>query len=151
MLPPPAAPHSPGLGRILPRCVGGEQTRLYSRRFDPREGMKSAAPASNPAFLGWGSGVTAGWGCGEGCAGCRGGISPTHPKITRGFSNSLHRFGATSGHRSQPCCQQRIIFWEGGTETRGKAVRGRRRKKIRGRTVGRKSASANMAPFPPQP
>ena len=73
------------------------------------------------------------------------------PKTTQVFINSLYRFGAISGHRSQPCCQQLKIFWEGGTETRGKASRDGRRKKIRGRTTGRKRAGANAAPFPPQP
>lgn len=73
------------------------------------------------------------------------------PKTTQVFMNSSYRFGAISGHHSQLCCQQLRIFWEGGTETRGKASRDGRRKKIRGRTTGRKRAGANVAPFPLQP
>lgn len=145
---PPAAPRGPGLGRILPRCVGGEQARLYSRRFDPREAMKSRP--RHQTRLSW-----------AGAPGLRraGGTErdagraslPARPETTLPGINSPRGSGVIGKHRSQPCCQQLRISREGGTETRGQASRGGRRKKIRGRTVGRKRAGENAAPFPPQP
>lgn len=111
---PPAAPRGPGLGRILPWHVGGEQTRLYARCLDPGEGMKSPSPASNQAFLGRGTGVVPGWGHRAGCAGCRKRIPA--PKPTQVFLNPSHGLRADSGR----CCQQLKIVWEGGTETRAR-------------------------------
>lgn len=67
---------------------------------------------------------------------------PAHPKKPP-FTHPSRRFGATAVREAQE------IFWEGGTETRGKASGDGRRKKIRGRTAGRKRVGTNAAPFPP--
>lgn len=91
-------------------------------------------PGIKPGFLGPGHWGRAG-------PGARSGMLAGHPcsrtpKPSQVFLNSSYQFRAISGHCSQPCCQQLKIFWEGGTETRGKAARDGRRKKIRGRTRG---------------
>lgn len=140
---PQAGPHpAPARGR-------GTNPALFSPLRPPGRD-EVTGPSIKPGFLGPGHWGRAG-------PGARSGMLAGHPcsrtpKNSQVFLNSSYQFRAISGHRSQPCCQQLKIFWEGGTETRGKAARDGRRKKIRGRTRGgRKRAGAIAALFPLQP
>lgn len=117
-------------------CVGGEQTRLYSRRSSPRRGMKSPAPESNQAFLGRGIGVVPGWGD-------TGRATPkTHPNI---YEVITRRGSAPPA----PCRPRLGVFWEGGSESGGQG-RGREEEGDKGQSCGEEERGENAALFPPR-